>query len=455
MGDVDPITLLPMQDINPSFMRLVSMEELPFISYNQSEKGKGKALNEPRSDGILMFFGPNANIPRTEKSPSKIPIIVKKNKMIVGRASGKRTLAHVMDEDIVAKRRKQTHDERLSMFFTPPTAMSQYRHRTSQTPDAGSSRLRDEKENVRIMTDLTASEDDLGSLIAQGEVDLQMTLDIEEVLTVQTVEQEDGYLSPTPSRSHDTEELSSPIRPHDTPKRLPSKTKSLDDLYFGVDAVSSPPLASPRRAQSLAPQPYPQKSDSGPLFQTDSTLDDEIIVGPDLRNQLGDGLADDSDCTSSNDIQDAPGQGATSCPSPSPLTSDGELEDLEDSVERDHASRQKIVAAGWHASYDLKRRETNVTPAGRHRSVRQSSSRSHPYLVPAPKSVPPKSISKPPNKLGKGRTSLVFLNEPVSMSRDKIMDGRYLETEVESERVKDTVGDMFQERANGRLDRFR
>ncbi len=64
-------------------------------------------------------------------------------------------------------------------------------------------------------------------------------------------------------------------------------------------------------------------------------------------------------------------------------------------------------------------------------------------------------MSKPPNKLGRGRTSLVFLNEPVSTSRDKITDGGYLETEVESERVKETVGDMFQERANGRLDRFR
>lgn len=59
MGDVDPITLLPMQDINPGFMLHASIKkkELPFISYNQSENGKGKALNEPRSDGILMFFG--------------------------------------------------------------------------------------------------------------------------------------------------------------------------------------------------------------------------------------------------------------------------------------------------------------------------------------------------------------------------------------------------------------
>ncbi|KAK0192704.1 hypothetical protein F5146DRAFT_515450 [Armillaria mellea] len=375
--------------------------------------------------------------------------------MIVGRASGKRTLAHVMDEDMVAKRKKQTHDGRLSRFFTPPMAKSQSRHKTSQTPVASSSRLHDEKENVRIVTDLTVDEEDFGSLIAQGEVDLQMTLDVEEFLTAQTVEQEDGYLSPTPSGSQDTEELSSPTRPQDTPKRLPSKTKSLDDLYFGVDAVSSPPPASPRRAHSLTPQPYPHKSDSRLLFQTVSTLDDEIIAGPDLRNQLGDGLADDSDCTSSNDIEDTPDQGATSCSSPSLLTSDGALEDLEDNVERDHASRQKIVAAGWHASYDLKRSETNVTPAGRHRSVRQSLSRSHPYLVPAPKSAPPKYTSKPPNNLGRGRTSLVFLNEPVSTSRDKIMDGRYLETEVESECVKDTVGDMFQERANGRLDRFR
>ncbi|KAK0458820.1 uncharacterized protein EV420DRAFT_1270036, partial [Desarmillaria tabescens] len=142
-------------------------KELSFIPCNGSDKGKGKALNEPKHDGILMFFGPNANIPRTEKSPSKIPIVVKKNKMIVGRASGKRTLADVMDEDMVAKRKKRTHDERLSKFFTPPTAKSQ-RNKTSQTSVAGPSRLRDEKENVKITTDAEADEYDFGSVIAQG-----------------------------------------------------------------------------------------------------------------------------------------------------------------------------------------------------------------------------------------------------------------------------------------------
>ncbi|KAK0203659.1 hypothetical protein DFS33DRAFT_1236699, partial [Desarmillaria ectypa] len=120
--------------------------------------------------------GPNANIPRTEKSPSKIPIVVKKNKMIVGKASGKRTLTDVMDEDMVAKRKKRTHDKRLSKFFTPPTAKPQHRNKTSQTSVAGPSRLRDEKENVRITTDAEINEDNFGSLIAQEETHLQMTL---------------------------------------------------------------------------------------------------------------------------------------------------------------------------------------------------------------------------------------------------------------------------------------
>ncbi|KAG7448469.1 uncharacterized protein BT62DRAFT_708017 [Guyanagaster necrorhizus] len=376
--------------------------------------------------------------------------------MTAGKASGKRTLADVMDEDMVAQRKKRTHDKWLSKFFTPPTAQSQHRNKTSQTFAVCSSRRRDEKENVKVTIGAEADEGDFSSLIAQGEVDLQMTLDIENVLTTQTVEQEDGYISPTPSGSQDTEELSSPLRPQDTPKRMPSKTKSLDDLYFGVDAVSSPPLASPRRAQSLTPQPHPQKSDGRVLFQNASVHENEFMAGPDLRNQLGDELTDDSDCVASNGIDDVLEQGAVSCPNLSPLTPDDELEDVEDNVERDYASRENAVAAGWRASYTLKRRETNVTPVGRYRGVRQPLSRSHPYLISAPKSSLPKYTPKPPNKLGRGRASLVFFNEPVNMSRDKIADERYLEPDVESESVKDTVDDdVFQKLAKGRLDRFR
>ena len=59
LGDADPITGLPMDDINPGFVPRV-LKPLPLIvnSASQSPKKKGKARESlPTAGGILSFFG--------------------------------------------------------------------------------------------------------------------------------------------------------------------------------------------------------------------------------------------------------------------------------------------------------------------------------------------------------------------------------------------------------------
>lgn len=59
-GDLDPITLLPISDINPSFVPRVS-KSLPLhfdnlVNRPKTESGKGKAKADPGTAGILDFF---------------------------------------------------------------------------------------------------------------------------------------------------------------------------------------------------------------------------------------------------------------------------------------------------------------------------------------------------------------------------------------------------------------
>lgn len=58
-GDLDPITLLPMADINPGFVPRVSKSlPLHFDNLNRpsTDKGKGKAKADNGTVGLLRFF---------------------------------------------------------------------------------------------------------------------------------------------------------------------------------------------------------------------------------------------------------------------------------------------------------------------------------------------------------------------------------------------------------------
>ncbi|KAF8162444.1 hypothetical protein K438DRAFT_297713 [Mycena galopus ATCC 62051] len=438
-GDLDPVTLLPMTDINLRYVPRV-LKPIPFVAngVKGSAKGKGKATN------ILSFFGP-AN----PKVPPRAKVVLSegaKPKMVVGKASGKRSLASEMDRDIAAKRKK--HED------TPPATQSRFfatwdtTASLSRVVDTSSAdpMLGDSKENIPLAdgdgdadlleTDLDADlEWDSLSLVALPEREPQM-MDIEE--PDPGVEQEDGYISPTPSQSRDAGDLSSPLRPDVTPpprKRVKIERTAISDRDFELDAVSSPPeearesftrlpalslcrprSCSPTGAVLVAASPDPPRTG---------------LVGPDLRDAFGDELSSEIDCFE----EDAPiASGSTPTPSPSPLTPQGDASndpalafvDPEELEAQANVVRSEAVAAGWRerwvlpnenakgkgrATPTLRRRETNVTPAGRHFPI-QAHLRPHPYQQnDAPSSVPGKQAENGKTKQRlQSRRSLTFLD---------------------------------------------
>ncbi|KAF8921129.1 hypothetical protein CPB85DRAFT_307281 [Mucidula mucida] len=286
--------------------------------------------------------------------------------MSVGKASGKRTLADAMDEDVRVK--KHRTENTLSKFFSQKTGPS--------TPGAGPSRFVKEKENIPV---IDSDDDDDNSVLVNGHVDMQMEIDVDEVLLIQenSVDQEDGYLSPTPSQSLDVDDLSSPVRPSRSSDK--GKCRSLDDIDFGADVLSSPPAVTPRRSHSFD-IPRVLCSDTPPVVC-------------DLRKSLG---VDDieSDLSSPSRPHFATPPNLTP-PSAKEEDDEDELKDAEVLVTRKQVKRQTAVAEGWKKRFaftSLNRSNTNITPAGRHRGV-------HPYFPTPPHSAPTGY-----------RTSLVFVD---------------------------------------------
>ena len=58
LGDADPVTLLPMEDINSTFNPRVPLNT-NVLNYSRQDNGKakGKAAGKSTSEGILHFFG--------------------------------------------------------------------------------------------------------------------------------------------------------------------------------------------------------------------------------------------------------------------------------------------------------------------------------------------------------------------------------------------------------------
>jgi hypothetical protein len=371
--------------------------------------------------------------------------------MVVGKASGKRSLASEMDRDIAAKRKKHedtVHPTTQSRFF-PAASASRI-----DIPEPGPSRFDESKENVPpedaeedndvLETDLDADlEWDSLSLVALPERDEEMQMmDVEE--PGDAVEQEDGYISPTPSRSRDTEDLSSPLRPDVTPPprkrvKMERSVVVVSERDLEVDAVSSPPEEArgrPLRLPALFCRLRSRSPVGAVLVAASPDPPRTVLVGPDLRDAFDDHRTSDIDCFE----DDAPvASGSTPTPSPSPLTPEDEMSgdltlalvDPEEAEAEANATRSEAVAAGWRerwvlpnskekgrATPTLRRRETNVTPAGRHLPI-NAHLRPHPYLHDAPSSVPSKYAGGKAKPL-QSRRSLTFL-DPV---RPKLTKGR-------------------------------
>ena len=295
-----------------------------------------------------------------------------------------------MDQDIAQKNkyRKSSSPTRWnqSKFFhtlsESKTSGVQRRHSHGDGVIAtGSSKLED-KENVYIVVDddnevAEISEPDLCgsdiSLKAQCDHDTDMDLHVDEFLDA--VEQEDGYISPTPSCSKDLQDLSSPLQSGQTPARRKWKNdqhlqvdhsatiQSDEDAYFGVEAVSSPVSTVKRRVSPFVGrgliQETPTKrntnhnhnhnddesdgcilvhatpSPTKVQYPVDEIPSPVLYYGPDLRDALAlatDGATDlDYDEPSMNANRQELRRrrscpesryGSTSLPSPSPGTSD-------------------------------------------------------------------------------------------------------------------------------------
>lgn len=290
---------------------------------------------------ILYIAAPKPKVEPTTTKSSSQPV---KNTTAVGKASGKRTLADVMDQDIAAKKKKRERSQSPkkstvlteSRFFsirTPVIGVSED-NQDSIVPVAGPSRIREygteDKENAPV-----------------SDEDLEFPMDEDPVT------QEDGYISPSPSSCSrfDTPDLSSP--PRLDAMRQKHFEDSLDD--FGAEAISSPVAQKPtprqQRVRSLEKLNWSQ----GEVLVRDTPAppdkeDDSITVrnGPDLRDMFGDDVASEIDCFEEEDGLE-PTPPATPDDSGEMDVGLGDWADLEpEELEAEAVvTRAEVVANGW------------------------------------------------------------------------------------------------------------
>lgn len=341
-----------------------------------------------------------------------------------------------MDHDIAQKKkhRKSSSPPRSkqSKFFPTPFESKscgvQRRHSEGVMAVASSSKPED-KENFYITVDdddevAKASEPDLDgsdvSLKVQYDYDADMDLHEDDFPDV--VEQEDGYISPTPSCSKDLQDLSSPLRSGETPARSnqhqqigdPTAVQS-DEDFFGVEAISSPVSTMKQRTSAFVGRGFIQETPTKRNTSNDkdggdgciSPIEAQYLVdqipspilyyGPDLRNALAlstDSATDlDYDEPVKTNRQELRRRkscpesryGSASPPSPSPDTSDSaiirarrqnvktvidvdtsdyDLDEEEVEQARANASRTQMVMNGWRNRWALtSKKPVHVQPA--------------------------------------------------------------------------------------------
>ncbi|KAF8635429.1 hypothetical protein AX15_000418 [Amanita polypyramis BW_CC] len=273
-GEIDPVNLLLMKDINPSYIPKTAAR----ITRPQLHGGKGKAqdidMTTPKGGDILDFFGPNSVLTPQAITRYKChpPVTVPRE---TRRGSGKRTLAQVMEQDIVSRNQKKnvlaacSPSNQLkqggltkSKFFMSTSAESK---RRSLLP-TGLSHSAEEKENVFYGTDSVPdpdrplsemdhlSDDKPISEVSHCADDGGELIDVD-VGDEEAVKQEEGYMSPP--EMDDVElsapELSSPVRPSkrrkgyrcidDCARHTPVLHNVEDDTDeddFGAEPLSSP-----------------------------------------------------------------------------------------------------------------------------------------------------------------------------------------------------------------------
>lgn len=320
---------------------------------------------------ITCHSAPKAKVDASASKPKSSSQPVKKT-MLVGKASGKRTLADAMDYDIAA--RKKQRDKSLSP--TKPKAFGQSRFFAGITagpsasaikeyqgaPVAGSSRKRApvgiaagaSASAIKEYGDTPVAGPSRIRAPTAGPSRIQEPIDVDKenvpisdddedfdfvmIKPEDPVTQEDGYMSPSPSLVRlNTPDLSSPLRPGVSRKRTPGD--DLDD--FDVDPFSSP--AAHRIAPLLRPpirRLELSRKDSTASNSTPPDIPDVGNQGPDLRDMFSDDQTSDIDCFEDDDKPTvAPDEGGRT----------GADESFELDLDNAAAAmaREEVVAQGW------------------------------------------------------------------------------------------------------------
>ncbi|KAM6503352.1 exodeoxyribonuclease 1 [Amanita muscaria] len=272
-GDTDPISCLPMNDINPSYMPAspkASAHATRFRSHNSKGKAREDGKATPKSGGILDFFGPNPLVtphPAMSSIASRplTPLTVPR------KGSGKRTLADVMEQDITRRKQKKQGDptsvspSRLLQQTTRSKFFSNTNMKMSNTTSLvtnSSCFSPTDKENVscspdscrqpsRLPANGRMNECEAVSDVSHCADDGAESIDLN-IGNEENVQQEEGYISPFEMASdseNEPPELSSPVRPLKKKKKLPPTDSRAtanamqyieDEEDFGADVLSSP-----------------------------------------------------------------------------------------------------------------------------------------------------------------------------------------------------------------------
>lgn len=364
----------------------------------------------------------------------------------MGKTSGKRTLSDAMDHSRQSKQAQKVGSSIQSKFFTPsktPTPQAQ-NPKSRPSTEPGPSRLKENKENVYIVID----DDDVeeaetaakmkamgcgASLVGQRNDEIE----IDEEWEFSKVDQEDGYISLGSSDGEDNEAevLSSPARSGRTPKRrrragTPNRVEE-EDTDASVGLISSPfTIKQSRptrnlRSRSLSPRSKGRTSDPPVSERLSSSQGSNQVV--DLRHSFADGLNNTDDIEGSQKTvwsSDTPSSHSPPTPATPANASqlsvifDIDLEGPEEIEDQNSTVRHLAVANGWREKWAhartpsvLRRRETNVTPTGRH-NVLHTLPRTNGGAASRP--APASSTSK--GRSVQGRKSLAFL-ESVTTSK--------------------------------------
>ncbi|KAI0300135.1 PIN domain-like protein [Multifurca ochricompacta] len=348
-GEVDPNTHLPMKDINPSFSPL-AIKPLPFQLHDlNTSKLKGKKVETPKGASILNFFAPKTIDPAFKTPKSAVCHIV------AGRASGKRRLVGLIDDDVGIKRKRLPEYDRGENIASPVTS-----YFFGDNGMAGSSRL---GPTPKGEGELDTEEVVLVGDCSDGE-------EVEGIDTSDQVAQEDGYLSPASSLKRlSTPDLSSPPRPLER-SRVFCRDSSTQD--FAVDTLSSPETGKVVRGRGKGRPRSKSLSNGrdnmpGHILVPDTPRRSERVYltdGQDGDKLRGLNLFEDEDMVEIDDFTMAPSSFGGSTQSSSGLdtpasqeivgvgTHDGGL-DLDDEIEfiEMRQARQEAVSRGWWSKW--------------------------------------------------------------------------------------------------------